>query len=483
LPHTHRLGRPRYDCFLCDRCGAPYHANCLPPHDLLACGTPNASDAWLCPLCLLITRSRLPLTPTVHSYKYLGLPIGLHTTTTSIFAAPLAKFEARVASLVPLHTSFSTPERITIANTYLLPIFSYVCQVYIPPAHLINRIQSLLAGWFRNQGRFKISLLTRPRTHLGLKTPLKDFQLHSLALLLSSAGAARNNPIATAPQQTRPKPPRDCAPRSHLIAAHAMYHHLTASSGSWPLPDALNRDPNSAQSIYKSLTLGPTHTRHNNQLLRDTIHSLFSRYAATETASDSINLCLTNLLDNYTQLPPALPDHLRWDFILLIHNALAFHDRIRHWRGNGDQANHTCPFCQEPHEDLAHALFTCRVSLAARARLADIAPSLNQPTLTRALLMEPLHHYYELSGLPPSDSAPFYHATGPVLLFALAIWRARKSMLTLNPPHPGDEYATRTITHSFWNLCTSYPNARAAFPAFTNTITDYPSLAMLDKPD
>ena len=67
--------------------------------------------------------------------------------------------------------------------------------------------------------------------------------------------------------------------------------------------------------------------------------------------------------------------------------------------------------------------------------------------------METLDHYYTLSGLPPTDSAPFYQIIGPILLFALAVWNARKRMLTLEP-HPGQEHAVRVVTRTFWDLCT-----------------------------
>ena len=67
----------------------------------------------------------------VQSYVYLGILFGRSVDVNMAFEAPLGKFKQRLESYMANKSQYCLSGRIHIANTYLLPIFSYVCRFFL----------------------------------------------------------------------------------------------------------------------------------------------------------------------------------------------------------------------------------------------------------------------------------------------------------------------------------------------------------------
>ena len=126
----------------------------------------------------------LPIRPWA---KWLGTLVGSKVTPTKIFANALAKFKNRARSYLPLKSHYSLPNRILIANVFLLPIFSYLYQLYYIPDPIIKTVNSLLYRWLIPFNSLTIADLSRPSNRVGLPNALHDLRLMNTAALIANA--------------------------------------------------------------------------------------------------------------------------------------------------------------------------------------------------------------------------------------------------------------------------------------------------------
>ena len=125
----------------------------------------------------------------VEHFRYLGILTGRkvgnrYLSVDDIFAGPLAKLEKRVRTMRPLLATRPLHHRIIGVNVFLLSLFSYHYQFYVPTRLLCEKVERLIRPLlvpFRGTAfRLQALYLGRGSGHYGPPSPLKD--LYSLAL-------------------------------------------------------------------------------------------------------------------------------------------------------------------------------------------------------------------------------------------------------------------------------------------------------------
>ena len=139
-----------------------------------------------------IANSEWPAIELVTQIKYLGIIIGRSrgrkkVGTVEIFGAPMAKLKKRVALYSAVFQRLSLHLRVIGVNVFLISLFSYHIQFYIPDPVVCEGVYKLIRKLvvpFRGTAFVMQHLFYGPRYgEYGLKTPLKDIYAMAIATL------------------------------------------------------------------------------------------------------------------------------------------------------------------------------------------------------------------------------------------------------------------------------------------------------------
>ena len=123
----------------------------------------------------------------VTSATYLGVLMGQEITTVDVFRKAMTKFLYRAQQMHMLTRSATLHQRITLYNTYLLPILCYLAQLFIVPykqtvVPLREHCRKAIIPF--NGKAFSYALLVSPtRSMIGPFTPLRDLWATNMAFL------------------------------------------------------------------------------------------------------------------------------------------------------------------------------------------------------------------------------------------------------------------------------------------------------------
>jgi ribonuclease HI len=156
----------------------------------------RAKCAMLCSMAPTAQMRRTYLTlpwkvPVVSSYIYLGVLIGRkiegnrhYLSLRDIYDRPMERLRKRVKTLRPILQRLPLHHRVIGVNTFLLSLFSYIYQFYLPDAVTckeVNRLVGPCVVPFKGRAfRQQILYLGGAQGVIGLRTPLHD--LYALAL-------------------------------------------------------------------------------------------------------------------------------------------------------------------------------------------------------------------------------------------------------------------------------------------------------------
>ena len=127
-------------------------------------------------------------------YKYLGVLISSDRDfeVAEVFQAAYRKFKDRCQGMMRTKKQFNNiGARVEMANTYLIPIFSYLMRFYIMDADTMHNVNEMLGEWCigKSMGYAK---LRAPTSDAGLAQPLKDVRYVNIAIMLR--GLEREEP-------------------------------------------------------------------------------------------------------------------------------------------------------------------------------------------------------------------------------------------------------------------------------------------------
>ena len=155
-------------------------------HDKSELLTALLSDARVRRAIRLLHWNRVKI---VHHFKYLGILVGRkldnhYLTVDDIFAGPLKKLEYRARVMRPILASRPLHHRTIGVNTFLLSLFSYHYQYYVPTRRICERVEQLirplLVPFKGTAFRLQSLYLGKGMGLFGPSTPLKE--LFALAL-------------------------------------------------------------------------------------------------------------------------------------------------------------------------------------------------------------------------------------------------------------------------------------------------------------
>ena len=283
----------------------------------------------------------LPIRPWA---KWLGTLVGSKVTPTRIFANALAKFKNRALSYLPLKSHYSLPNRILIANVFLLPIFSYLYQLYIIPDTILKTVNSLLYRWLIPFNSLTLADLSRPANRVGLPNALQDLRLMNIAALITN----------TAPDTIPAK-----ASKRHLLSSSIATHHKHALTFT---PSGNVTSTPTRSSVYKALINCPS------KQLSDTKRVLCKLDRLGLVDSNK------NIFNNYNIIHVKTPNFVRLTTIKAIHNALPTAQRLRFFPSH-IHPDTTCPLGCNERDSMQHLFGACepvRHNYNATCQLFDL---------------------------------------------------------------------------------------------------------------
>ena len=84
-------------------------------------------------------------------YKYLGVMMSSDRgfEVAEVFQEAYRKFKDRCQGMMRMKKQFNIGTRVEMANTYLIPIFSYLMRFYIMDAGTMKNVNKMLGEWYR----------------------------------------------------------------------------------------------------------------------------------------------------------------------------------------------------------------------------------------------------------------------------------------------------------------------------------------------
>ena len=165
--------------------------------------------------------------------------MGKEVTVHDVFAKATRALQERIAALEPLKSLYNTQNRVIIANTYLIPLLSYLMRFFFMGEDNMSEVERSLARWCVPGRRFTYEHLTAPKQQAGLHQPLRDLFRTNISSVLS------NKCATSLPDQQRQVRGFSMLMSEHLTKAAFSFHHLTEA---WPRADASQKD------LYKMLS-------------------------------------------------------------------------------------------------------------------------------------------------------------------------------------------------------------------------------------
>ena len=134
-----------------------------------------------------IAASPWPRVVTTPTFTYLGVLIGRGVSTVDVFASTLRKLKTRARLYSPIIKSLPLHLRVTAVNVFLVSLFSYLIQFYLPGNEVVSHYHSIVRHLlipFRATAFSLFHLFTSPRSsQYGLLTPVKDLWAVSIVTL------------------------------------------------------------------------------------------------------------------------------------------------------------------------------------------------------------------------------------------------------------------------------------------------------------
>ena len=327
-------------------------------------------------------------------YKYLGVLISTDREfgVAEVFAMALRKFKGRVSDMMRKKRHFSQGARVEMANTYLIPIFSYLMRFYIMDDETLKQVRELLEEWCVDKS-MSFEKLMAPPADAGLAQPLKDVRYVNLAIML-----------------------RGCTGREDSYG-HPM--HMGAHR-SW------------AARCYEKWTGLSPWRKEQKVLLQKLILSCHEPILAmAKTMSDrkgrhkwpkkpTAKGLMRRVLQNTRTLPAKLAPVLRNHLFKVLHGTLPTNASWVPTKGKEREAPVGCDLCGdlEVKENLEHLMVDCKVTKGAIELIIDEAEEDDRKSLL--FLKEATLENYELRTHKLGKSKLML-----IVVMSRAVWRAR----------------------------------------------------------
>ncbi len=282
-------------------------------------------------------------------YKYLGVMISSARDfqVAEVFAVAFRKFKDRVSEMMRKKRHFNLGARVEMANTYLIPIFSYLMRFYIMDAHTMKQVKDLLGKWCVGKS-MQFEKLMAPSTDGGLSQPLKDVRYVNLAIMLRGCtgreeGYGHNMHMG-----------------AHRMWAARRYQEWTGQSP-WRKEQKV---------LLQKLTLSchePILAMSKTMSVRKSRHGWTKKLSAKEQ--------MRRVIRNTRTLPANLAPVLRNHLFRVLHGLLPTNASWVVMEGKEHEAPRGCDLCgdMEVKENMQHLMVDCKVTKGAIEQIIEEA--------------------------------------------------------------------------------------------------------------
>ena len=335
----------------------------------------------------------------VGSYVYLGILIGAGIDVTMVYGAAMEKLLSRVARYLPFKSMFNTAERVRVANTYFVPILSYIHRFYMMTKYVQDQVEVVLRSWLIKNHETNLRRLCAPTHAAGLHCPLRDPVHVNTACVLRQRAAEPPGPRRHYGSYT-------LMMSDHVLKAAEAYEKVVGT-----------RYPAGATQAQHYQTLLHADAKPLQQL-GDTLLARFKRHDADpdRTPSGSPGTDLDSIVGNCLRIPNSLNAGLRNHAFYIVHNLLYVGARFK--GDDADEKSRDCTFCGHQDETVAHVFCECVCTRSAmRLLLANADSSIRN--LGSILVGAKADDFLLRSpDLPRAKLVT-------LLVFSHAVWRAR----------------------------------------------------------
>ena len=117
--------------------------------------------------------------------RYLGTFVGREVNVNRVFDLAWGKLTRRLSSYASYKRFFTLQGRVDIANSFLLPLFSFLFRFYMMTESFMYDVERAIGRWVIPNSRYAFEHLTASTHLVGLARPLRDVFRTNVATLLS----------------------------------------------------------------------------------------------------------------------------------------------------------------------------------------------------------------------------------------------------------------------------------------------------------
>lgn len=235
--------------------------------------------------------------------RYLGSGV----TVNSVFEGAWSKLKARVTKFMPYKSFFTLQGRINIANSFLVPLFSFLFRFYVMTGSFMKLAERCISRWVVPNNRYSYEDAIACSGNYGLHRPLRDlFRLNIATQLRRRDDVSFSLPCDMA----------SCNMDDHRQIACCHFHHLC------------NDDPpirTSQSAIYKTLS------EHDETPADNLASKIAKKRRWDRTNAEALS---NRILDNIGKIKGALSPYLRHHLFEIVHNAVPTRYRMRFFGGS-----------------------------------------------------------------------------------------------------------------------------------------------------
>jgi ribonuclease HI/exonuclease III len=387
----------------------------------------------------VIQASGWPELKMAESAVYLGVVFGRKVQVETVFESALCEFNKRAKKFTALKANFSTMDRIIIANTWLLPMFTYLGQWFTIPDKIISNIFNRLRKFVVPYNLCTPDALCNHRDFCNVKTALREPSFSNVAMLAAGytnkwqrefmpdfvpASLWREN------RDEHPTPPFQASTmriQQHLIYGfhYARRYDQRVTAGLKPkyiyqlIRNSEEHQIRSRSYIAEKLVYY-THLPSANERKKPDrkYRAGWGLPAGTSAEQDEEQRyeAAQAITDNLSRLPVSTPDHIRWIQTRIVFHGLPTARRIRYLVNEAKgihphiDSDTACYFCGENQDYIKELFIDCPI----------VERAWRETSLANNLPHDPRTHH-DLLLTKPFTKQEVEHR----VYFNAAVWRAR----------------------------------------------------------
>lgn len=349
----------------------------------------------------------------VDSAKYLGVLMGRDVEIYEVFQEATNKLGERVDGYLKVGTNFYMANKVHIANTRLLPLYSYLMLLFQAPDEVREGYEWHLRRWlFRGNPKAPLSSLYHPPEWLGLQEPLKYIDWWGTAVI-----ASRHNGTGSSEALRQVRTMTNYVINDHRAAAvqhlHDRFKVRTPDVGDPYGEGGAAMGGGKASSYYSSMLLSDFSIAEMSNRIRKRLKAHMKDRVA-------------EVVDLHSHIRPALA-YTRWTQMRIVYRRLPtaeFYKHLHHTKEarEGSIRPHTdedacCYLCGEDRDSADHLYYHCKAVQSALTFLVA------NKGVHKDILLLKCHDQAVLAGLPATTVS--IYTINRIVCINYCIWTTR----------------------------------------------------------